>query len=79
VFDTTFASSNRVVRQAVQEARLAHNHLVLGRQNPHSRVPLNQALGDVPATRVLGRSAMALCAVPLLIPVSPVISAQERP
>ena len=37
----------------------------------------NQALGDVVATGVLGKPAIALCAVPLLIPVSSLI--HERP
>jgi hypothetical protein len=57
----------------------AHNHLFLGDQISLFRVLMNQALGEVLATGVLGNAAMTRCAVPLLIPVSPVISAQERP
>src|ERR1019366_8993328 len=58
----------------------AHNHLVSGNPNLHFRVLPNQALGEVCAAGVWGRLlACALCAVPLLIPVSRVISAHERP
>ena len=58
----------------------AHNHLVLGDEITHFSGLLNQALGEVHATGVLGRLlACARCAVPLLIPVSRVISAHARP
>src|SRR5438128_11257544 len=60
-------------------ARTAHNQLVSGSENPHSRSTVNQALGDAVATGVLGNPAIALCAVPLLIPVSALIWAHERP
>jgi len=64
----------------IAAAPLAQKHLVLGNQISLFRGLPNQALGDVPATGVLGRLlACALCAVPLLIPVSRVISAHERP
>src|SRR6266513_129535 len=52
---------------------------VSGSENPHPWAAANQALGDVVATGVLGKPAIALCAVPLLIPVSALICAQERP
>ena len=49
----------------------AHNHLLVGNENSPFRVLPNQALGEVSARRVLGRlPACALCAVPLLTPVS---------
>jgi hypothetical protein len=58
----------------------AHNHLVLGDQISLFRGLPNQALGEGCAAGVLGKLlACALCAVPLLVPVSRVISAQERP
>jgi len=62
-----------------KEGQSAHNRVVLGSENPHSWGAVNQALGDVVATGVLGRLASALCAVPLLIPVSALICAHERP
>src|SRR5947209_8157043 len=62
-----------------EDKATAHNRAVLGRENPHSRGILNQALGGAVATGVLGNPAIALCAVPLLIPVSALICAQERP
>ncbi len=55
----------------------AHNRVVSGSENPHPWAAANQALGDVVATGVLGKPAIALCAVPLLIPVSSLI--HERP
>src|SRR6266566_7014247 len=60
-------------------APTAHNELVLDSENPHSRSTVNQALGDAVATGLLGNPAIALCAVPLLIPVSALIlSADSR-
>ena len=51
-----------------------------GQENPHSRGAANHALRNWVAGGVLGRLlATALCAVPLLIPVSALICAQERP
>src|SRR2546428_992814 len=50
-----------------------------GQENPHSRGAANHALRNWVATGVLGNPAIALCAVPLLIPVSALICAQERP
>src|ERR1022692_989498 len=59
---------------------LAHNHLVSGNHISHFQAPPNQALRMRVAVGVLGRLlACALCAVPLLTPVSRVISAQEHP
>ena len=62
-----------------EDKATAHNRVVLGGENPHSWGAANQALGDAVATGVLGRLASALCAVPLLIPVSALICAQVRP
>jgi len=53
--------------------------LHVGSENLPSRSTVNQALGDGVATGVLGNPAIALCAVPLLIPVSALICAHERP
>ena len=41
-----------------------------GQENPHSRGAANHALRNWVATGVLGNPAIALCAVPLLIPVA---------
>ena len=63
-----------------KEGQSAHNRVVLGSENPPSRSTVNQALGNWVAGGVLGRLlATALCAVPLLIPVSALIWAHERP
>jgi hypothetical protein len=57
----------------------AHNQVESGNRNLQLRDMRNQALGEGIVTTVLGKPATALCAVPLLIPVSRVISAHERP
>ena len=63
-----------------EDKATAHNRVVLGSENPHSWGAANQALGNWVAGGVLGRLlATALCAVPLLIPVSALIWAHERP
>src|SRR6266567_4805589 len=62
-----------------EDKATAHNRVVLGSQNPPSRSTVNQALGGAVATGVLGKPAIALCALPLLIPVSALIWAHERP
>src|SRR5437763_16021196 len=62
-----------------KEGQSAHNRVVLGGENPPSRSTVNQPLGGAVATGVLGNPAIALCAVPLLIPVSALICAHERP
>src|SRR5437588_4229803 len=62
-----------------EDKATAHNRVVSGSENPHPWAAANQALGDVVATGVLGKPAIALCAVPLLIPVSSLIWAHERP
>ena len=62
-----------------EDKATAHNRVVSGRENPHSWGILNQALGDGVEKGVLGKPAIALCAVPLLIPVSALTCAQERP
>src|SRR6266550_9515890 len=62
-----------------EDKATAHNRVVLGSENPPSRSMVNQALGGAVATGVLGNPAIALCAVPLLIPVSSLICAHERP
>src|SRR6266567_6326520 len=62
-----------------EDKATAHNRVVLGSENLPSRSIVNQALGDAVAIGVLGNPAIALCAVPLLIPVSALIWAHERP
>jgi hypothetical protein len=57
----------------------AHNRVVLGNQNPHVEDLRDQSLGDALRSGVLGKPVIALCAVPLLIPVSALIWAHERP
>src|SRR3989442_14090975 len=65
-----FAHALRSLVSQRKRRAAAHNRVVLGSENPHSWGAANQALGDAVATGVLGRLASALCAVPLLIPVS---------
>ena len=62
-----------------EDKATAHNRVVLGSENPHFEDSRDQSLGDALRTGVLGKPAIALCAVPLLIPVSALICAQERP
>ena len=62
-----------------EDKATAHNRVVSGSQIRTLRSSLNQALGGAVATGVLGNPAIALCAVPLLIPVSALICAHERP
>ena len=74
-----FAHALRSLVSQRKRRAAAHNRVVLGSENLHSRGAANQALGGTVATRVLGNPAIALCAVPLLIPVSALICAHERP
>src|SRR6266704_441783 len=59
-----------------EDKATAHNRVVLGSENPHFEDSRDQSLGDALRTGVLGKPAIALCAVPLLIPVSALICAQ---
>src|SRR5438132_5982055 len=74
-----FAHALRSLVSQRKRRAAAHNRVVLGSENPHSWGAANQALGGAVATGVLGNPAIALCAVPLLIPVSALIWAQVRP
>ena len=74
-----FAHALRSLVSQRKRRAAAHNRVVSGTENPHSRSTVNQALGGAVATGVLGNPAIALCAVPLLIPVSALICAHERP
>ena len=74
-----FAHALRSLVSQRKRRAAAHNRVVLGSENPSSRSTVNQGLGDAVAIGVLGKPAIALCAVPLLIPVSALICAQERP
>src|SRR5437899_5914174 len=74
-----FAHALRSLVSQRRRRAAAHNRVVSGTENPHSRSTVNQALGNWVAGGVLGRLlATALCAVPLLIPVSALICAHER-
>ena len=74
-----FAHALRSLVSQRKRRAAAHNRVVLGSENLPSRGTVNQALGGAVATGVLGNPAIALCAVPLLIPVSALICAHERP
>src|SRR5438876_11825739 len=75
-----FAHALRSLVSQRKRRAAAHNRVVSGSENSHFRGTVNQALGNWVAGGVLGRLlATALCAVPLLIPVSALICAQERP
>src|SRR5438552_4021711 len=62
-----------------EDKATAHNRVVLGNQNSYFQGSRDQSLGDALRTGVLGKPAIALCAVPLLIPVSTLICAHEGP
>src|SRR5947208_9121306 len=79
IITSRFAHALRSLVSERKRRVAAHNRVVLGSENPPSRSTVNQALGGAVATGVLGNPAIALCAVPLLIPVSALICAQERP
>ena len=75
-----FAHALRSLVSQRKRRAAAHNRVVSGSENSHFRGTVNQALGDAVAGGVLGRLlATALCAVPLLTPVSALIWAHERP
>ena len=74
-----FAHALRSLVSQRKRRAAAHNRVVLGSENPHFEDSRDQSLGDALRTGVLGKPAIALCAVPLLIPVSALICAQERP
>src|SRR6266704_2403280 len=74
-----FAHALRSLVSQRKRRAAAHNRVVLGSENPHFEDSRDQSLGDALRTGVLGNPAIALCAVPLLIPVSALTCAHERP
>ena len=62
------------------QAVASHNkHLILGALISRDRAEKNQLLAGTGSSRFLGKLGTARCAVPLDIPKTSQISAQERP